>query len=79
MTDKDREIQRLQALVYMLYDDEECRMTDLHGVPYCETHDHIYWNPGDMCPHAVAYAVLPASVALGPPCNFREWVKEKQQ
>jgi len=69
---RDQEIELLQALVYLLMDDDPCIVDDGGG---CKAHDFSAWGPKDMCPHAVARAVLPLDFGNRLPVDLRAWAK----
>lgn len=68
------EIDRLQYLVYMLWDEDPCAVSD----DYCKTHDFSLVG-SHFCAHDVARQTLPQDIENDPPVDFRDWVAESTE
>ena len=66
-----KELARYQTLVYLLRDEEPCRL-DHRGA--CQEHDWLMF--GIQCPHATARAVLPDNFDKVRPFPLHRWADE---
>jgi hypothetical protein len=75
---RQKEIDMLYYLIYMLYDENKCKLRPVNSSTststYCMMHNLYQWD-GDLCPHAVAQQILPANIGNTKPINFKEYLK----